>query len=100
MSKKYKSKSVKRERKVGNLGPGQSMVKVVFHLVVFWQTQEVTVLHIHKILGLKSNMRDNSIENLIQTSRTKTNVDFVPYQNKKTVIADQNYKSPSYLFIV
>lgn len=35
------------------LRPGQPVVEIVFHLVVFWQTQQVAVLHVHKILRLK-----------------------------------------------
>lgn len=35
------------------LWPGQPVVEIVFHLVVFWQTQQVAVLHVHKILRLK-----------------------------------------------
>lgn len=29
------------------------MVEVIFHLVVFWQTQQVTVLHVHQIVRLQ-----------------------------------------------
>lgn len=34
------------------LRPGQSVIKVVFHLVVFGQAQQVTVLHVHQIVCL------------------------------------------------
>ena len=29
------------------------MVEIVFHLIVLWQTQQITVLHIHQITRLK-----------------------------------------------
>lgn len=29
------------------------MIEIVFHLVVFWETQQVAVLHVHKVLRLK-----------------------------------------------
>lgn len=29
------------------------MVEVIFHLVVFWKAQQVTVLHVHQVLRLK-----------------------------------------------
>lgn len=37
---------------IGELGPGQGVVEVVFHLVVLGQAEEVTVLHVEEILGL------------------------------------------------
>lgn len=38
---------------VTHLRPGQAVIEVVFHLVVFRETQQVTVLHIHKVLRLE-----------------------------------------------
>lgn len=29
------------------------MVEVILHLVIFWQAQQITVLHVHEILWLK-----------------------------------------------
>ena len=29
------------------------MVEVILHLVIFWQAQQITVLHVHEILRLK-----------------------------------------------
>ena len=34
------------------LRPRQTVIHVVLHLVVLGQTQEVTVLHVHQIVGL------------------------------------------------
>lgn len=28
------------------------MIEIIFHLVVLWQTQQVTVLHVHQIVRL------------------------------------------------
>lgn len=38
---------------VTDLRPGQSVIEIVFHLVVFWETEQVTVLHVHEVLRLQ-----------------------------------------------
>lgn len=38
---------------VRELRPGQSVVKIVLHLVVLRQAQQIAVLHVEEILGLK-----------------------------------------------
>ena len=38
-----------------DLGPGQTVVEVVLHLVVFRETQQVTVLHVHQVLRLQGD---------------------------------------------
>lgn len=35
---------------VRELGPGEAVVEVVFHLVVLWQAEEVAVLHVQQVL--------------------------------------------------
>lgn len=42
---------------VAELGPRQAVVKVVFHLVVFGQAQQVAVLHVHQVVRLVQPFR-------------------------------------------
>lgn len=39
-----------------HLRPGQPVVKVVFHLIVFGKAQQVTMLHVHEVLRLKGSI--------------------------------------------
>ena len=38
---------------IRELWPGKSVVKIVLHLVVLRQAQQITVLHVEEILGLR-----------------------------------------------
>ena len=40
---------------IGELRPRQGMVEVVLHLVVLRQAEQVTMLHLHKVINLLSN---------------------------------------------
>lgn len=40
-----------------HLRPGQTMVEIIFHLIIFRETQQIAVLHVHKILRLKNSIR-------------------------------------------
>ena len=44
------------------------MVEVIFHLVIFWKTQQVAMLHIHKIFRLCEK-------------KTYLNTDFIQFIN-------------------
>lgn len=37
---------------IGELRPGQRMIEVVLHLVVFRQAEEITVLHVQQVFRL------------------------------------------------
>lgn len=39
--------------KAAHLGPGEAMVKIVFHLIVLRQAEEIAVLHVHQVLRLQ-----------------------------------------------
>lgn len=34
------------------LRPGETVVKIIFHLVILGQAEQVAVLHVHQVLGL------------------------------------------------
>ena len=44
---------------IGELRPGQGMIKVVLHLVVLRQAEQVTMLHVQQVLRLGRGRVDN-----------------------------------------
>lgn len=38
---------------MSHLWPGESMIEVVFHLIILWQAKQVAVLHVHEVLRLE-----------------------------------------------
>lgn len=49
---------------VAQLRPGKAVIEEVFHLVVFWQAEEVAVLHVHQVIRLKGQDQDEIKEML------------------------------------
>ena len=54
-TKKYRFSSTRRwdYGPVIYLRPWQTMIHVIFHLIVLRQAQQIAVLHVHQIIGLK-----------------------------------------------
>lgn len=37
------------------------MIEKVFHLIIFWQAKEITMLHVHQVFRLGNGDRKNNI---------------------------------------